>query len=81
VIPNVFAVVGDPIRLALVASQPAKRNPTGVRFSSQHDGAKFLPGLLKPLKGLESENAKLKKLLADTLLGNAALKDLLAKKW
>jgi hypothetical protein len=33
------------------------------------------------LKGLESENAKLKKLLADTMLDNAALKDLLAKKW
>jgi putative transposase len=35
----------------------------------------------KRLKGLESENAKLKKLLADTMLDNAALKDLLAKKW
>ncbi len=33
------------------------------------------------LKGLESENAKLKKLLADAMLDNAALKDLLAKKW
>jgi putative transposase len=31
------------------------------------------------LKGLESENAKLKKLLADAMLDNAALKDLLAK--
>jgi hypothetical protein len=35
----------------------------------------------KRLKGLESENAKLKKLLADALLDNATLKDLLAKKW
>jgi putative transposase len=33
------------------------------------------------LRGLESENAKLKKLLADAMLDNAALKDLLAKKW
>jgi putative transposase len=33
----------------------------------------------KRLKGLESENAKLKKLLADVMLDNAALKDLLAK--
>ena len=33
------------------------------------------------LKGLEDENAKLKKLLADSMLDNAALKDLLAKKW
>jgi putative transposase len=35
----------------------------------------------KRLKGLESENAKLKKLLADAMLDNAALKDLLTKKW
>ena len=33
------------------------------------------------LKALEDENAKLKRLLADTLLDNVALKDLLAKKW
>ena len=31
------------------------------------------------LKGLESENAKLKKLLAEAMLDNAALKDLLGK--
>lgn len=35
----------------------------------------------KRLKALETENAKLKKLLADAMLDNAALKDLLAKKW
>ena len=35
----------------------------------------------KRLKALESENARLKKLLADAMLDNAALKDLLAKKW
>jgi len=33
------------------------------------------------LKALEGENAKLKKLLADSMLDNAALKDLLSKKW
>jgi putative transposase len=33
----------------------------------------------KRLRGLESENAKLKKLLADAMLDNAALTDLLAK--
>lgn len=35
----------------------------------------------RKLKALEAENAKLKKLLADAMLDNAALKDLLAKKW
>lgn len=33
------------------------------------------------LKALEEENGKLKKLLADTMLDNTALKELLAKKW
>ena len=33
------------------------------------------------LKALEDENAKLKKLLAETMLDNAVLKDLNAKKW
>jgi putative transposase len=32
-------------------------------------------------KALEGENAKLKRLLADAMLDNAALKDLLSKKW
>ena len=33
------------------------------------------------LRSLEGENAKLKKLLAEAHLDNAALKDLLTKKW
>jgi putative transposase len=33
------------------------------------------------LKALEDENGKLKKLLADAMLDNVALKDLLSKKW
>ena len=35
----------------------------------------------KRLKGLEDENARLKRLLADAMLGNAALRDLPGKKW
>lgn len=35
----------------------------------------------KRLKQLEDENNKLKRLLADSMLDNAALKDLLSKKW
>lgn len=35
----------------------------------------------KRLRALEEENAKLKRLLADTMLDNAALKNLLSKKW
>lgn len=35
----------------------------------------------KRLKALEDENARLKRMLADSMLDNAALKDLLGKKW
>ena len=33
------------------------------------------------LRALEDENAKLKRMVADTMLDNVALKDLLGKKW
>ena len=33
------------------------------------------------LKALEDENGRLKRMLADAMLDNAALKDLLGKKW
>jgi putative transposase len=35
----------------------------------------------KRLPALEDENTRLKRLLADAMLDNAGLKDLLAKKW
>jgi len=35
----------------------------------------------KYLRALEDENSKLKKLLAETMLDNAILKDVAAKKW
>jgi putative transposase len=35
----------------------------------------------KRLRALEAENARLKRLLADAMLDNAALKDLVGKKW
>jgi putative transposase len=35
----------------------------------------------KRLKVLEDENSKLKRMLADAMLDNVALKDLLEKKW
>lgn len=33
------------------------------------------------LRALEDENARLKRMLADAMLDNVALKDLLGKKW
>ena len=57
----------------------------GISEASFYNGKAKYGGLevseAKRLRGLESENAKLKKLLADAMLDNAALKDLLAKKW
>ena len=35
----------------------------------------------KRLRALEDENGKLKRLLADAILDNAGLRDLLSKKW
>jgi putative transposase len=35
----------------------------------------------KRLRALENENGRLKRMLADAMLDNAALKDLLGKKW
>ena len=35
----------------------------------------------KRLKALEDENARLKRLFAESLLDQAALKDLLSRKW
>ncbi len=36
---------------------------------------------VRRLKELEAENAKLKRLLADAMLDNAALKDVVSRKW
>jgi len=35
----------------------------------------------RQLKALKSENSRLKRMLAEAMLDNAALKDLLGKKW
>ena len=39
------------------------------------------PAVSAQLKALEDENTKLKRMLADAMLDNVALKDLLGKKW
>lgn len=48
-------------------------------WKSQYGGLEVSEA--RRLKELEGENAKLKRLLADTMLDNVALKDLLAKKF
>lgn len=54
-------------------------NGTFYRWKSKYGGMEVSEA--KRLRELEAENAKLKKLLADTMLDKAALEDVLSKKW
>jgi putative transposase len=54
-------------------------NGTFYRWKSQFGGMEVSEA--KRLRELEAENAKLKKLLADTMLEKTALEDVLSKKW
>jgi len=50
---------------------------TFYKFKSEYGGTEVSDGA--KLKALEDENSKLKRLLADTMLDNSVLKDLLGK--
>ena len=52
---------------------------TFYRWKSKYGGMEVSDA--KRLRELESENARLKKLLAETMLDNAALKDVVSRKW
>ena len=52
---------------------------TFYRWRSKYGGMQVWEA--RKLKGLEAENRKLKQLLADAHLDNAALKELLSKNW
>ena len=52
---------------------------TFYRWRSKYGGMQVSEA--RKLKGLEAENQKLKQLLADAHLDNAALKELLSKNW
>lgn len=52
---------------------------TFYKWKSKFSGMKVNEA--KRLRELETENAKLKRLLADAMLDNVALKDVLSKKW
>lgn len=54
-------------------------NGTFYRWKSIYGGMEVSEA--KRLRELEAENAKLKRLLAETLLDKTALEDVLAKKW
>ena len=52
---------------------------TSYRWPKQYGGLKV--GQAKRLKELEKENSRLKKLLAESALDNAALKEIVSGKW
>ena len=54
-------------------------SPTFYKWKAKYGGMDVSEA--RRLKSLEDENAKLKRLLADAMLDNVALKDLLGKKW
>jgi len=54
-------------------------NGTFYNWRSKYAGMEISEA--KRLRELESENSKLKKLLAEKLLENEAMKDVLSKKW
>ena len=54
-------------------------SPTFYKWKAKYGGLDVSEA--RRLKALEDENAKLKRMLADAMLDNGALKDLLGKKW
>ena len=54
-------------------------SPTFYKWMAKYGGMDVSEA--RRLKALEDENAKLKRMLADSMLDNVALKDLLGKKW
>ena len=54
-------------------------SPTFYKWKAKYGGLGVSEA--RRLKALEDENAKLKRMLAEAMLDNVALKDLLRKKW
>ncbi len=66
-------------RTADVCRRHGISEATFYKYKSKYGGLQVSDA--KRLKALESENAQLKKLLAESLLDNAVLKEINAKKW
>jgi putative transposase len=66
-------------KMADLARRHGISENTLYRWKSKYGGMDVSEA--KRLRELEAENAKLKKLLAETLMEREALKDVLSKKW
>lgn len=67
------------IAVAELCRKHGVSSPTFYKWKARYGGLDVSEA--RRLKALEDENAKLKRLLADAMLDNVALKDLLGKKW
>jgi putative transposase len=66
-------------KTAEVCRKHAISSATFYKWKAKYGGLEVSDA--KRLKALEDENTKLKKLMAETMLDNAMLKDIAAKKW
>ncbi len=67
------------VPVAEVCRKHGLSSPTFYKWKAKYGGLDVSEA--RRLKALEDENAKLKRMLADAMLDNSALKDLLGKKW
>jgi putative transposase len=67
------------VSVAELCRKHAVSSPTFYKWKAKFGGLDVSEA--RRLKALEDENAKLKRMLADAMLDNVALKDLLGKKW
>ena len=76
---NDFPTTEAGVSVAELCRKHGVSDATVYKWNAKYRGMDV--GEAKRLKGLEDENARLKRLLAHAMLDNAALKDLLGKKW
>lgn len=67
------------IKIDDICRQYKIANSTFYKWKAKYGGMEACEA--KRLRELETENIKLKRLLADAMLDNIALKDVIAKKW
>jgi putative transposase len=74
---GLLKVAEEGAKTADLARRPVESEATSYNWKPKYGGLEVSEA--KRLRVLEEENAKLRRLLADTMLDNAALKDLLSK--
>ena len=67
------------VQVADLCRKHGLSSPTFYKWKAKYGGLDVSEA--RRLKALEDENAKLKRMLAEAMLDNVALKDLLGKKW